>query len=749
MDLGGLWAAAPADDELRRSFPRPETDDSGWQPVTVPGHWQDEAAFAGSDGPLLYRRRFETGRPGAGHRTWLVMDGIFYQSDVWLDGSYLGDTEGYFFPHAFDVTGAVEARPEHLLAVEVGCDRPSLRSGRRALTGVWGDGGCIDPTFNPGGIWAPVHLLTTGPVRISSLRVSCPEAGPKRAVLQLSALLDSSERVTVTLRTGARPVGQAGTVADVANQQPLAVGANRVRWRLEVPNPELWWPTGLGGQPLYEVDIRVELQGETSDSRSVRTGLRHVRMRDFRWTVNSEPLFLKGANLAPTRRDLARASAGEVARDVELARQAHLNLLRARAHVGRPELYQTADETGVLIWQDMPLHGGYRGPRRQAVRQAAKMVELLGHHPCVILWCGHNEPFPVGPAGPGWRPGRALRRVAAQALPNPNRSILDRSVRRAFERADPSRPVVPSAGVLPSLARGASSHLYFGWYHGRSQDLPRAARLWPAAARFVSELGAEAVPPAAGFMAPELWPDLDWTALADHYCMQTGVFDRRLRPALYPNFAAWSQATQAYQASLVRQQVEALRRLVFRPTGGFTVHFLNDAQPAVSCSLLDHDRQPKAAYGALASACSPVLVTAEWPASSYEPGAVASFALHAVNDLHQVLSGAVLHARLAWPGGGRDWRFAGDVAGLSCAYVGRVTAVLPDPVTLVAADGVVGEAATMRTWPLTLDLRLVWGSPPQSVEAHYESALRAKLPGPGATAAQERAERSVAAQRRW
>jgi beta-mannosidase len=60
MDLGGRWAAAEADDDLRRSFPRPGLDDSGWQAVTVPGHWRGEPAFAGSDGPLLYRRRFET-----------------------------------------------------------------------------------------------------------------------------------------------------------------------------------------------------------------------------------------------------------------------------------------------------------------------------------------------------------------------------------------------------------------------------------------------------------------------------------------------------------------------------------------------------------------------------------------------------------------------------------------------------------------------------------------------------------------
>ena len=62
--------------------------------------------------------------------------------------------EGYFFAHEFDVTSALEARSEHLLAVEVGCERPEPGSVRRALTGIWGQGDCVDPAYNPGGIWA-------------------------------------------------------------------------------------------------------------------------------------------------------------------------------------------------------------------------------------------------------------------------------------------------------------------------------------------------------------------------------------------------------------------------------------------------------------------------------------------------------------------------------------------------------------------------------------------------------------------
>ena len=102
VGLGEGWRAAAADDILRRAYTEARFDDGAWQDVVVPGHWRSVPAFAEADGPLLYRCRFEAAAPAAGRRAWLTFDGVFYQGDVWLDGRYLGDTEGYFLPHSFE-----------------------------------------------------------------------------------------------------------------------------------------------------------------------------------------------------------------------------------------------------------------------------------------------------------------------------------------------------------------------------------------------------------------------------------------------------------------------------------------------------------------------------------------------------------------------------------------------------------------------------------------------------------------------
>ncbi len=204
LHLDGDWRAAIATEPLRRSYQDPVFDDGDWATLAVPGHWQRAEPFAATDGPILHRRSFESDELAAIERSWLVFDGIFYQSDVWLDGAYLGDTEGYFFPHQFEVTQPLRDRAEHVLSVEVTCASQRDRRKKRNLTGVFQHWDAVDATANPGGIWAGVRIETSGPVRIRTARARCPEADPERARVTLRAVLDSIDERTVTLRTRRR-----------------------------------------------------------------------------------------------------------------------------------------------------------------------------------------------------------------------------------------------------------------------------------------------------------------------------------------------------------------------------------------------------------------------------------------------------------------------------------------------------------------------------------------------------------------
>ena len=664
--LTGVWRAAEADDHLRRRYTDVAFDDRGWEHVPVPGHWRSVPAFAAADGPLLYRGHLDATAPDEGRRAWLCFDGLFYQGDVWLDGGYLGDTEGYFVPHGFEVTDALRARSEHVVAVEVTCS-PARDAARRNLTGVLQGGDHVDPAWNPGGIWRPVRLVETGPVRIVALRLLCREAGPERAILALRAVLDADAARHVRLRT---ELGNGDHVVD----QPLAAGTNEVNWTVTVERHERWWPRALGSPTLHDTRVQVLLgagdEATVSDERRLRTGLRTVRVRRGVWSVNGERLFVKGTALGPTRPDLGAAFAADVKADVAAAAELGLDLVRVHAHVARPELYDAADEAGLLVWQDMPLHGPYaRGIRRQAVRQAEALVDLLGHHPSVALWCGHDQPGPPPSGAGGEALGAALAGEAAQRVPTWNRSVLDTSVRRALERADGSRPVVAAT----------DEHLWLGWHHGDERDLPSLARAVPRLVRFVAAFGAPAVPSGDGaaFARPERWPDLDWNHLAAHHGLQPAVMAARVPPAAYDDFAAWRDATQRFQATLLRREVEELRRLKYRPSGGFVQYRLADATPGITPSVLDHERRPKAGHAALAAACAPVIVVADRLPATVAAGQPLALDVHVVSDRREPIGGAEVAATLSWPGGGQDWRWQGDVGPDSCVRVGTVRAVGP------------------------------------------------------------------------
>jgi beta-mannosidase len=688
--LSGAWRAVAADDDVRRDGIGLELDDSAWLEIDVPGHWRSHPGLAASDGPILYRRRFDGSPPAPGRRRWVTFDGIFYQADVWLDGAYLGDPEGYFFPHSFDITALSRLGDHHVLAVEVACAPERGTRGRRNITGLFQHSEAVDRDWNPGGLWRSVLVYDTGPVKLDRLRVLCRDADESRAHVRLYARLDSDAARSVRLRTTAD-----GAVIG-ETEHPLAAGTNEIEWALDLDRPRLWWPRALGPQPLTDIDVELLVEGEVSDRRSRRTGLREVAWSDWVCSINGERLFLKGANLLPTRPGLADAEPKEVRRDVELAVEAGLDALRVQAHIADHELYRAADELGILLLQDFPLQWGYaRQVRREAVRQAREAVNALGHHPSIVQWCAHDEPVPDAPQVEKPRRAAGLRRLIAHQLPTWNKTILDRWLKRAFEQADPTRPTVAHGGVYPHLPKldGTDSHLWLGWHRGELAELAEMARAMPRLVRFVSEFGAQSVPSSANdFVDATRWPELDWEALHEHHGLEVDVMRWRIPPEDYPTFDAWRLGTQRYQASLLRTYIETLRRLKYRPTGGFCFSWLADAGPMISAAVLDHHRAPKAAWQVVTEACRPVIVVTDPLPAVVRPGTELALDVHVVNDLRAPVTDATVAVTCTWRGGRRQWAFRGEVDADSCALVGRLELTVPD----APGDLLLGLALTGR-----------------------------------------------------
>ena len=351
---------------------------------------------------------------------------MLYQGDVWLDGAYLGDPEGYFAPHSFDITDLSRLDDEHVLAIEVTCTPQGDIRNRRNITGVLQQSEWFDRSFNPGGLWRPVRLYDTGPVRIDRLRVLCRDADPRRAHLRIAGRLDSDAQRPIVIRTLIDGVPHAETTHVVAS------GDNDLEWSLDLADPTLWWPRSLGDQPLTMVTVEVLVDGELSDRRQRRTGLRQVTWDDWVCSINGERIFLKGANLLPTSSDLAHVDAARhPGRHRVGSRSRPRRAARARPRGPSPHLRRRR-RMGVLLCRTSRCSGGTtRSVRAQAVEQARALVDSLGHHPSIVSWSAHDDPT-LTSIRPGRDAGRATAcavrcaRAAAQQLPSWNKSILDR-----------------------------------------------------------------------------------------------------------------------------------------------------------------------------------------------------------------------------------------------------------------------------------------------------------------------------------
>lgn len=608
------WRAARSTERLQRVFSDPDFDDSDWHLIDVPSHWQSNPSFADFDGTLLYRADLTVPSLQPGQRRWLRFDGLCYEGDVFLDGAYVGQTEGYFTHHRFEITDLAEKRGKSLLAVEVSAPHGADENPKRDLTGWFSEGPGLPQSWNPAGIWRPVAVVDTGPVAIRHFRAQCITADANHATVGLRAVLLAAHPGDVTLVT---------EIAGVEHQtvHSLAAGENRIEWQVDVPEPDLWWPIGLGDQPMSDLSVVARISdGSISDRKQRRIGFRTTSMRDFILRINNKRMFAKGINIGPLATDMAGLSTDEIHAEADRIADAGFNLVRVRAHVTRHEFIDRCDELGLMVWQDLPMVGSYaRGVTSNVEQQVRDMVDLFSHHPSIVLWGGHLRPHTNEPRS------TAAPDLRQQQIPSWNRTILDRSIKRAFERDDPTRPTVIHSDVAPHVPHlsGSDLGLYFGWLGGEASDIVEYASTIPRLVRWVSDMGAQALPAISNASLDQL--------TSVHGADGTAV--RTIHPPTnYEDLPSYTEATRRHQADVLKVMIESLRVLKYEPTGGFCAGLWKGAGPGLGRGLNDADGTPRPALEVARTALQPLLGVLYPATSVLSARATSTLALHLCND---------------------------------------------------------------------------------------------------------------------
>ena len=235
VELSGIVAGdASADDDLRRERRSASTTTTATGPkIAVPGHWRNQPDVRRQRRPAALPPPLRARTPAAGQRRWVTLDGVFYQADVWLDGAYLGDPEGYFFPHSFDITGAVAARRRARAGGRGGVRAAAQRTAASATSPACSSTGTrIDRDVEPRRAVAPgAHRRRPG--RCGSTGLRCCAATPTTRAPTCACTPGST--ATTARRARVRTLGRRRRVAEP--EQSLAGGLNEVDWNLDIDEP--------------------------------------------------------------------------------------------------------------------------------------------------------------------------------------------------------------------------------------------------------------------------------------------------------------------------------------------------------------------------------------------------------------------------------------------------------------------------------------------------------------------------------
>lgn len=724
--LDGPWQLRPVEQFAQGRYP---DGSDGWLEQDLPAHWQQHAALEEHVGRVVYRRRFSwPDRAGPAARVWLRCNGVFYWSTVYLNGQRLGDHEGYFCPQEYEVTSLLRTG-ENEIVIEVDCPNETRQHNKRMITGVFSHWNVGDRLANPGGIWLPVELYTTGPAKFHQVLLHTEALRPDRALLQCRLSLDAARRGPARLRFIFSPENFAGEEQILEREIDLRGGRQDWSGRLPLAQPRLWWTHDLGDPNLYRVAVQCWQEGRCLGEEDFFFGVRIFELRNWIPHLNGVRFFIRGANYAPGDMRIAVMDRDRFERDIALARRAHMNMIRLHAHVEHPAFYEVADRSGMLVWQDFPLQWAYDHEALPAAQQqAAAMVTLLYNHPSVAVWCMHNEPIWQEVHGYHntyfvWRINwSTLKYIWNRFIYSWDREVLDSRLKRVVQQIDPSRPAVRASGeiALPLLRRGTDTHFYFGWYaaYGPKRSFELVRRFFKRNLRFVTEFGAQSFPNEESVrrFLPEDLSQVDWAEVARRYAFQPQVMALWLD---WQDCQTWSELielSQDYQSALNRYYIDRLRYHKYRPTGGIVMFNLVDPSPAVQWSVVDYWRVPKRSYQALCRAFHPQYIFTLLDQELYPPGRPIDVPIYVVNDAHQAYARVQARATLVDEAGNllreQDWDLA-----------------LP-------ADSPAIEAGRLRFRPghagtYHLRLALDWGE--GRLENDYEIAVGASPTAPAGT----------------
>jgi beta-mannosidase len=492
------------------------------------------------------------------------------------------------------------------------------------------------PRFVTSGIWRDIRIEGWNELRLSNIAITQKHSEGKVSLLVKPELDERSLAHAALLKLELELDGK--VVASAQNGFELGL-------QLDVPEPELWWPAGQGGQTLYTIRASALTRDGDKPFNTVtkRIGLRTMELdrhadewgESFQFKVNGRPVFAKGANWVPANSFVAGLQRKDYERDLKAAVAANMNMIRlwGGGIYEHESFYDLCDELGLMIWHDFmfacnlyPSDEAYCTLVRQELET---QIPRLRHHASLALWCGNNE----------------LCQINKDPLEDPKyregyEKLFHTLIPAVISQLDPASAYWPTSEwrgrFNTSLDEGekrGDTHYWEVW-HARKpvKDYERYAL------RFCSEFGMQSYssPHTLRAICPADDSNLFGRTLENH---QKNPFGNQIildyvsrRYGLPRDQEALLHLSQLNHAYCMEIAVEHYRRISPRCMGALYWQ-INDCWPVASWSSIEHDGRWKAIHYAAKRFFAPALVSAHIPGDETQ-NPIGNYRLSNFRDAH-------------------------------------------------------------------------------------------------------------------
>ena len=423
-------------------------DDSKWRTVNLPHDWSIEdlpnQATGIIDGPFdknsigqgatgftdggtgWYRKKFMTEASFPGKWVTISFDGVYMNSEVWLNGHYVGNHPYGYTPFYYDLTSYLNpVGQQNVLAVKVRNEGKNSR---------W---------YSGSGIYRHVWLNLTNKIHIDNwgVYITTPQVSERGATIQLKSSVVNNEtgRSAVNIVTTIiSPEGK--TVAQTRKALPLPAGGRVTdEQHIVLSNCVLW---SVDNPVLYIAITEIESNGKIIDHVKTRFGIRSIHFDGSTgFLLNGKRIILKGGCIHHDNGPLGAAAIDRAEeRKIEILKKAGYNAIRSSHNPPSQQLLDACDRLGMLVLDEaFDMWELPKNPQDYHLyfddwwqRDLDAMILRDRNHPSVIMWSIGNEIYEA-PDTSGYRMGKLLAEET--------------------RRLDPTRPVTEAIVYLPPYTK--------------------------------------------------------------------------------------------------------------------------------------------------------------------------------------------------------------------------------------------------------------------------------------------------------